>query len=84
MDYNVNSDLAIAVDSAHNLWQSNIPILPYNFMIWSNNNTVSTFGASPNANTGSILSRNINNTTFNNGVYGIAQWGAYTYTIEAQ
>jgi hypothetical protein len=82
MDYNVNTDIAIAVDSAHNLWQSNIPILPYNFMVWSNNLTVSTYGASPNASSGSILSRNIRNTPFSSGVYGIAQWGAYTYTIE--
>jgi len=82
MDYNVNTDVAIAVDSAHNLWQSNIPILPYNFMIWQNNNTVSTIGASPNAGSGSIISRTIGNTSFNNGVYGIAEWDAYTYTIE--
>ena len=82
MDYNVNNDLAIAVDSANNLYQSNIPILPFNFMLWQNNNQVITLGSSPNAGSGSIASKVINNVGFGSGVYGIAQWGAYVYTIE--
>ena len=82
MDYNVNNDLAVAVDSANNLYQSNIPILPFNFMLWQNNNQVITLGSSPNSGTGSIASKALSNVSFGSGIYGIAQWGAYVYTIE--
>lgn len=82
MDYNVNTDKAVAVDSNHNLWKSNVPIMPYNLMYWQNNNQVLTLGASPNnISEGQITARQVNNISIAN-IYGIAQWGAYVYTIE--
>ena len=83
MDFNINTDIAIAVDSANNLYQSNVPIVPFNFMFWQNNDEIITLGASPNnVISGDISSKKINDVGFGSGVYGISQWGAYTYTIE--
>jgi len=83
MDYNVNTDQAVAVDSANNLWQSKIPILPINFMYYYQD-TVITQGTSFNNidSVGRVSNRIVNTSTIIPYIVSMYQYGGNVYTIE--